>query len=71
MVNGRMKEIQEGEGCHQCYRVYWHDINFTEGKNIWAQFTWDKKYKLVLESLFDMPAFLQQRAWIKTVFLRY
>jgi hypothetical protein len=59
MVNGRMEEIQKGEGCHQCYRVYWHDINFTEGKNIWVQFTWDKKCKLVLESLFVVPAFLQ------------
>jgi hypothetical protein len=43
MINGRMEEIQEGEGCHQCYRVYWHDMDFTEGKNVWVQFTWDKK----------------------------
>jgi hypothetical protein len=26
IVNGRMEEIQEGEGHHQCYRVYWHDM---------------------------------------------
>ncbi len=25
MDNGRMEEIQEGKGHHQCYRVYWHD----------------------------------------------
>jgi hypothetical protein len=49
MVNGRVEEIQEGEGHHQCYRVYWHDLDFTEGKNVWMQFTWDKKCKLVLE----------------------
>ncbi len=71
MVNGMMKEIQEGEGHHQCYRVYWHDTGFTEGKNVWAQFTWDKKCKLVLKSLFVMPAFLQQRVQIETAFLSY
>jgi hypothetical protein len=43
MVTGRMEEMQEGEGCHHCYQVYWHDIPFTEGKNVWVQFTWDKK----------------------------
>jgi hypothetical protein len=71
MVNGRMEEIQEGEGCHQCYRVYRHDMDFTEGKNVWVQFTLEKKCKLVLESLFVMPAFLRQHVWIKTAFLRY
>jgi hypothetical protein len=39
MVNGRMEEIQDGEGCHQCYRVYQHDMDITEGKNVWVQFT--------------------------------
>jgi hypothetical protein len=39
LVNGRMEEIQEGEGCHQCCRVYWHDIDFTEGENVWVQST--------------------------------
>jgi hypothetical protein len=34
MVDGRMEEIQEGAGCHQCYRVYWHDMPFTESKNV-------------------------------------
>ncbi len=68
MVNGRMEEIQEGEGHHQCYRVYQHDMDFTEGKNVWVQFTWDKKCKLVSELLLVMPAFLQQRVWIKTAF---
>jgi hypothetical protein len=47
MVNGTMVEIQEGEGWHQCYRVYWHDMPFTEVTNVWVQFTWDKKCKLV------------------------
>jgi hypothetical protein len=48
-IHGRIEETQEGEGCHQCYRVYWHDMGFTEGKNVWVQFTWDKKCKFVLE----------------------
>jgi hypothetical protein len=53
-----MEEIQKGEGRHQCYRVYWHDMDLAEGKNVWVQFTWDKKCKLVSESLIAMPAFL-------------
>jgi hypothetical protein len=68
MVNGRVEKIQKGEGYHQCYRVYWHIMGFTEGKNVWVRCTWDNKYKLVLESLFVMPAFLQQRVRIKTAF---
>jgi hypothetical protein len=71
MVTGRMEEIQEGEGCHHGYQVYWHDMPFTVGKNVWVQFTWDKKLKLVLESLFVMPNFLRQWVRIKTEFLRY
>ncbi len=71
MFNGKMEEIQEGGGHLQFYRVYWHDIGFIEGKNVWVQFTWDKKSKLVLELLFVMPAFLQQRLWIKIAFLSY
>ena len=61
MINGSMEEIQEGEGRHPCYRVYRHDMPFTEGTNVWVQFDWDKKCKLVLESLFVAPAFLQQQ----------
>jgi hypothetical protein len=71
MINGSIEEIQEGEGWHPCYRVYRHDMSFTEGTNVWVQFNWDKKCKLVLESLFVAPAFLQQRSWIRTSFLRY
>ncbi len=70
MINGSMEEIQEGEGWHPCYRVYRHDMPFTEGTNVWVQFDWDKKCKLVLESLFVQPAFLQQQNWIRTSFLR-
>jgi hypothetical protein len=65
------KEIQEGEGWHNCYRVYRHDMPFTEGKNVWVKFNWDKKCKLVLESLFVAPAFLQQWNRIRTSCLRY
>jgi hypothetical protein len=71
VVNGMMEDIQEGEGRHQCYRVYRHDMPFTEGTNVIVKFNWDKKCKLVLESLFVAPAFLQQRVWIRTSFLRY
>jgi hypothetical protein len=58
MVNGTIEEIQEGEGWHQCYRVYRHDMPFTEGMKVWVKFNWDKKCKLVSESLFIAPAFL-------------
>ncbi len=71
MVNGRVEEIQEREARHQCYRVYWHDMGFTEGKHVWVRWTWDNKYKLVLESLFVMPSSPQQCVRMKTAFLRY
>jgi hypothetical protein len=71
MINGSMEEIQEGEGRHLCYRVYRHNMLFTEGTNVWVQFDWDKKCKLILESLFAAPAFLQQWNWIRTSILRY
>jgi hypothetical protein len=66
MINWSMEEIQEGEGRHPCFRVYRHDMLFTEGTNVWVQFDWDKKGKPVLESLFVAPAFLQQQNWIRT-----
>jgi hypothetical protein len=34
MINGSMEEIQEREGWHPCYRVYRHDMPFTEGTNV-------------------------------------
>jgi hypothetical protein len=34
MINGTMEEIQEGERWHHCYRVYRHDMLFTEGINV-------------------------------------
>jgi hypothetical protein len=71
MINGSMEEIQEGEGQHPCYRVYRHDMPFREGTNVLVQFDWDKKCKLVSESLFVAPAFLQQQNRIRTSFLRY
>ncbi len=71
MMNGSMEEIQEGEGRHPCYRVYRHDMPFTEGTNVWVQFKWDKKFKLVSESLFVAPAFLRTRKQIRTSFFRY
>jgi hypothetical protein len=46
-------------------------IPFTEGTNVWVQFEWDKKFKLVLESLFVPPAFLLTRKQIRTSFFRY
>jgi hypothetical protein len=71
MMNGSMEEIQEGEGRHPCYRIYRHDMSFTEGTNVWVQFEWDKKFKLVSESLFVAPTFLQKWNRIRTSFLRY
>jgi hypothetical protein len=44
---------------------------FTEGTNVWVQFEWDKKLKLVSESLFVAPAFLRKQNQIRTPFLRY
>jgi hypothetical protein len=71
MINGSIEEIQEGEGRHPCYRVYRHDMPFTEGTNVWVNFDWDKKCKLVSESLFVAPAFLRRWNRIRTSFLRY
>ncbi len=71
MINGSMEEIHKGEGWHPCYRVYRHDMPFTEGTNVWVQFDWDQKCKLVLESLFVAPVFLRQWNRIRTSFLRY
>jgi hypothetical protein len=70
-MGGWRRYRKEKDIIHQCYRVYQHDMGFTEGKNVWVGFTWDNKYKLVLESLFVKPAFLQQGVRIKTAFLRY
>jgi hypothetical protein len=71
MINGFMEVIQEGEGWHPCYRVYRHDKPFTEGTNVWVKFDWDKKCKLVLESLFVQLAFLQQQNQMRTSLFRY
>jgi hypothetical protein len=65
-----MEDIQEGEGWHPCYRVYRHDMPFTEGTNVWVQFDWNKMCKLVSESFFVAPAFLQQWNWIRTSFFK-
>jgi hypothetical protein len=37
MINWSMEELQEGEGQHPCYRVYRHDMPFTEGTNVWVK----------------------------------
>jgi hypothetical protein len=42
MINGSMEEMQEAEGRHPCYRVYWHDMPFTEGTNVWVKCDWGK-----------------------------
>jgi hypothetical protein len=58
MINGSMDEIQEGEVRHPYYRVCRRYMPFTDGTNVWVQFDWDKKCKLVSESQFVAPAFL-------------
>jgi hypothetical protein len=68
MMNGLIKEIQGREGRHPCYRVYSHDMPFTEGTHVWIQFEWDTKFKLVSESLFVAPAFLRKWNQIRTSF---
>jgi hypothetical protein len=52
MVNGMTEEIQEGEGQHTCYRMYRHDMPFTEGTNVWVQFTRDKSANLIWNHCF-------------------
>jgi hypothetical protein len=59
----------EGEGWHPCYRVYRHDMPFTEGTNVWVKFDWDKKCKLVLESLVVAPAFYDNGIRLEHYFL--
>ena len=51
-INGLLEEAIEGEATHQCYRVYRHDKEYTEGENVWVQWTWDNKYQLVSEHQF-------------------
>ena len=52
MINGLLEEVNEGGGCHQCYRVYRHDKAYTEGVNFWVKWTWDNKYQLVSKHQF-------------------
>jgi hypothetical protein len=52
MMNGLLEEVNEGGACHQCYRVYRHDMAYIEGVNVWVQWTWDNKYQLVSEHQF-------------------
>jgi hypothetical protein len=60
MMNGSMEEIQEGEGRHPCYRVYRHDMPFTEGTNVWVQFEWDKKVQTCVRIIVCCTCFLMK-----------
>ena len=71
MYNGRVEEVLEGTARHQCYRVYRHDKEFTEGVNVWVKWIWDNKYKLVAESHFVTPSSDQRRSRLRTSFLQY
>jgi hypothetical protein len=71
MFNGRVEEVMEGTTRHQCYRVYRHDKDFTEGVNVWVKWIWDKKYKFVAESQFVTPSSHPRRSRMRTSFLRY
>jgi hypothetical protein len=71
MVNGTMEEIQEGEGWHQCYRVYRHDMPYTEGTNVWVQFDWEKKCKTCFGIIVCCTCSLATMGVIRTSFLRY
>ena len=39
MVNGNVEYVVEGQGRHQCYRVYKHDKEFMEGETVWIKYT--------------------------------
>ncbi len=56
MINGHVEEIQEGESCHQFYRIYQHDKTYKEGVNVWICWSWDNKYRLVSELQFVHPS---------------
>ncbi len=71
MINGRVEEVMEGTARHQCYRVYRHDKEFTEGVNVWVKWIWDNKYQLVAESQFVTPSSNPRRSRMRTSFLRY
>jgi hypothetical protein len=53
MINGRLEEVNEGGACHQCYRVYQHDKDFTEGVNVWVR--WMRLKRVVFSTLLDLP----------------
>jgi hypothetical protein len=58
MINGSMEEMQEGEGQHPCYRVYRHDMPFTEGTNVWVQYElpWSESLSLNIEEILICPS---------------
>ncbi len=64
----RYRKEKDGILAREFYRL---DMPFTEGTNVWVQFEWVKKFKLVSELLFVAPAFLQEWNWFITSFLRY
>ena len=71
MITGIEEVVAEGSGCHNLYRVYKHDHEYTDGVNVWVRYVWDNTYNLVLESSFvrfDEPTRGSRRT---TAFLRY
>jgi hypothetical protein len=54
MMNGNTEFTEEGQSHHLCYRMYKHDHSNIDGVNAWIQWCWDRKYKLVPETQFDV-----------------
>ena len=49
MMNGNLEYVLEGQGRHQCCRVYKHDKEYIQGETAWIKYSWDGKYKKVQE----------------------
>ncbi len=45
MMNGNFEYVLEGQGRHQCCRVYKHDKEYIQGETAWIKYSWDGKYE--------------------------
>jgi hypothetical protein len=68
MMNGNTKFVVEGQSNHPCYRMYRHDCPYIDGVNVWIQWLWDRKYKLVFERQFGTDNTTCKRMRTKTTF---
>ncbi len=68
MMNGNTELVEEGQSHHPCYRMYKHDHSNIDGVNAWIRWCWDRKYKLVLETQFDVGTTAHKQQRTKTAF---